>query len=84
VLEVATPAQARTGIRARRLDTTRRGLDHFDGIGPQERLGSLGDVDSYALARERVAYEDDLAVEAGDAMATVRDRPDFDDRVGHD
>ena len=67
-------------VRARRLDPARCRLDHLDGVGAQERLASLGDLDAHALAGQRVADEHDLPVEPGDAMAPVRDRPDVDDR----
>ena len=81
VLEVAAPASARTGVRARRVDPVRRGLQHLDGVAAPEpvSVGPLGDLDDDPLAGQRVPHEDHPTravggVQPGDAVAAVGDR----------
>ena len=80
VLEVAAaalaPAYAHGGV-----DPARRGLDDLDGVGAQERLRAVGDLDPHPLARQRVPDEHDLAVDPGDAVTAVGDGSDVDDDV---
>ena len=89
VLEVAAAAQARPGVRARRLDPVGRGVEHLDGVAAPEpvALGALGDLDDDAFAGQRVPHEHDavaLLHDAGDAVAAVRDRADGDLEAGAD
>ena len=54
-------------------------LDHLDGVAEQEAVAhpTAGDPDPDALARQRVADEDHLAVVTGDAVAAVGDLADL-------
>ena len=51
------------------------GLEHLDGVGPQEPVAvlALGDLDGDQLARQRVPDEHDDALVPGDDEAAVRD-----------
>ena len=79
VLPVAAATATGPGIRAGWLDPVRRGDQHLDGVRPQEAVAraALGDPDAHALPRQAVSDEDDAAVEAPDAEATVADVADL-------
>ena len=85
VLEVATTAYP--GMRTGRTHPLRRCDADLDDIGPQEgptRI-PLRDPGQHPLPRQSVPDEDDLTVEAGDAVPAVGDRPDLelDDLADH-
>ena len=76
VLEVAAAAPARAGIRARRGDPVRAGLEHLHAVGPDEPLAltRLGDLGVDPLTGQRVADEDDPALVPRDAEPAVGHR----------
>lgn len=84
VLEVATAAGARTGIRARGLHSIRRLHQHIHGVCTEKSRPGVpfGDRDADTLTGDRMTDEDDAAVVSSDMMAAVGHRPHVDDEVG--
>ena len=83
VLEVAPPAQPRTGIGARRLDALGGRYVDPDGVAAPEAVavGALGDLDHHPLPGQGVAHEHDPGLGLGEprhAVPAVRHRSDLD------
>src|SRR5690606_3485505 len=83
VLEVAAAALAGAGPRAGRLHAVGRGRDDLDGVGEREPLLAAGDLDAHPLARQGVAADVPLAVDAGHTVASGSDVPYGDDHRPH-
>ena len=78
VLEVAAPAAAGSGVRARRVDPVGGGGQDLDGVGPQVRGRAGGHSGPDPLAGEGVPDEDDPAVGSPrHAAAAGGDGPDL-------
>ncbi len=75
VLPVAAAAPARHRERARRRDPICRGLEHVDGVGPQEAPVLVGDPRAHPLPRQRAAQEDDPAIGCVSHAITAGRRP---------
>ena len=74
VLPVASAAAVRAGMRARRLNPVRRGLQDLDRLRPGEPGGGVGDPGADPFARQRVPDEHHPAAGLpGHAPAAVRD-----------
>src|SRR5207342_1721018 len=79
VLPVAATATGRAGVRTGRWDPPGCGLEHLDRVRAQELCRRPGDDGPHPLPRQRMAHEDDSALVARHAVATVRHSTDLED-----
>ena len=63
-------------MRARRLDSARPGLQHFQRIGLGMAAFQLGDPRAHQIAGQAVAHEDHEPLQARDAIAAKSERLD--------